>query len=224
MAWLLWDIPPIDAFYLNKAIYSIPADEFKKTLDYMVEMLSVGDVMRKPTRQLSLGERMKCEFIMAMLHKPSIVFLDEPTIGLDVVAKDRIRDFILEMNRNGTTFILATHDLGDVEQLARRVMVINNGKIAFDDSMENLKSRLGNIKTIKLLTETPLPSVKMNGIKLIKHESDYEEELELDATEVSMNSFIELINKNCVIKDLSISAPPIEHIIKELYEEASQAG
>jgi ABC-2 type transport system ATP-binding protein len=108
---LLFDIPPVDAFYLNKAIYSIPEKAFKKKLDYMVELLSLQDLIKKPTRLLSLGERMKCEFIMAMLHEPEIVFLDEPTIGLDVIAKDKIREFILEMNKQGVTFILTTHDL-----------------------------------------------------------------------------------------------------------------
>ena len=119
---LLWDIPPVDAFYLNKAIYSIPERSFKKTLHKMVELLGVEELIKKPTRQLSLGERMKCEFIMAMLHKPKIVFLDEPTIGLDVIAKDKIREFILEMNRNGVTFILTTHDLDDIAHLAQRVI------------------------------------------------------------------------------------------------------
>jgi len=98
----------------------------------MVELLNVGDLIKKPTRLLSLGERMKCEFIMAMLHNPEIVFLDEPTIGLDVIAKDKIREFILEMNKQGVTFILTTHDLDDVERLAQRVIVINHGQIVFD--------------------------------------------------------------------------------------------
>ena len=96
---LLWDIPPLDAFNLNQSIYRIPSNEFKKTVSEMVEMLALKDLVKKPTRQLSLGERMKCEFIMAMLHKPRVVFLDEPTIGLDVIAKEKIREFILEQNK-----------------------------------------------------------------------------------------------------------------------------
>ena len=105
----------------------------------MVEMLALKDLVKKPTRQLSLGERMKCEFIMAMLHKPRVVFLDEPTIGLDVIAKEKIREFILEQNKKGTTFILTTHDLEDVEHLAKRVIVINHGEIVYDDSMDKIK-------------------------------------------------------------------------------------
>jgi len=144
---LLWDIPPIDAFYLNKAIYSIPDKIFKKNLDNMVELLNVGDLIKKPTRLLSLGERMKCEFIMAMLHNPEIVFLDEPTIGLDVIAKDKIREFILEMNKQGVTFILTTHDLDDVERLAQRVIVINHGQIVFDNSIDALREALRGEKS-----------------------------------------------------------------------------
>jgi ABC-2 type transport system ATP-binding protein len=140
---LIWDIPPIDAFYMNKAIYSIPTGEFQQRLTDMVEMLGAGDVIQKPTRQLSLGQRMKCEFIMAMLHTPKIVFLDEPTIGLDVIAKDNIREFIVEQNKRGITFILTTHDLDDVEHLAKRVIVINHGELAFDGNMQKLKRHLG---------------------------------------------------------------------------------
>src|SRR5690554_2193380 len=177
---LLWDIPPVDAFYLNKAIYSIPEREFKKTMDQMVELLGVGELIRKPTRQLSLGERMKCEFIMAMLHQPKIVFLDEPTIGLDVIAKDKIREFILEMNKNGVTFILTTHDLGDIEHLAKRVIVVNHGEIVFDDSIITLRGRLGMQKIISVTTIRPLPALDLPGIKITDWISDYKVELELD--------------------------------------------
>ena len=114
---LIWDIPPADAFALHKAIYQIPTDKFKKNVSKLCDLLNMGDEINRPTRQLSLGQRMKCEFIIAMLHDPSIVFLDEPTIGLDVVAKESIREFITNINNNGTTIILTTHDLSDVEEL-----------------------------------------------------------------------------------------------------------
>ena len=108
---LVWDIPPIDSFYMNKAIYDIKTEDYKKRLNKMVAMLEAKELIKKPTRQLSLGERMRCEFIIAMLHNPEIVFLDEPTIGLDVIAKEQIRVFIKEMNNRGVTFILTTHDM-----------------------------------------------------------------------------------------------------------------
>jgi ABC-2 type transport system ATP-binding protein len=215
---LLWDIPPLDAFYLNKAIYSIPEQEFKKTMNYMVELLNVADLIRKPTRLLSLGERMKCEFIMAMLHKPEIVFLDEPTIGLDVIAKDKIREFILEMNREGVTFILTTHDLGDVEHLARRVIVVNHGEIVFDNTIATLRSSLGVKKIIALSTIRPLPELTLPGISITNLISDYKAELELDLSVYELNKFIAMINKTSIISDLSIQEPRIENVIKELYQ------
>jgi ABC-2 type transport system ATP-binding protein len=213
---LLWDIPPLDAFQLNKAIYSIPEIKFKNTLDEMVEMLNVEHIIRKPTRQLSLGERMKCEFIMAMIHKPEIVFLDEPTIGLDVIAKDKIREFIQEQNRQGVTFILTTHDLDDVEHLAKRVIVINHGEVVFDDSINLLRSHLGQKKVIKLATRKSLAGLDLKGIKVTNTISDCSVELELDISILELNQFINHINPY-IINDLSIEELPIESVIKELY-------
>ncbi|HEY9063197.1 MAG TPA: ATP-binding cassette domain-containing protein [Pseudobacteroides sp.] len=214
---LLWDIPPLDAFNLNKAIYSIPDSEFNKKLSYMVELLSLQDLIKKPTRLLSLGERMKCEFIMAMLHNPEIVFLDEPTIGLDVIAKDKIREFILEMNKQGVTFILTTHDLGDVERLARRVIVINHGETVFDNSIEALKSHLGTKKVVSITTHGPLPSLEMPGVELKNKVSEYNAELELDVSIMELNKFIDYINKNSTLSDMTLQELPIEGVIKDLY-------
>jgi len=214
---LVWDIPPIDAFYLNKEIYAIPEREFKRTMDEMVELLDLADLIRKPTRQLSLGERMKCEFIMAMLHRPEIVFLDEPTIGLDVIAKDKIREFILEMNRNGVTFILTTHDLGDIEHLAKRVIVVNHGEIVFDNSISTLRRLLGEKKIINVSTVHPLPDLNLPGITVTNRHSDYSVELELDLAVYELNKFIALVNKSSTIRDLSVDEPEIEEVIKVLY-------
>ena len=216
---LLWDIPPIDAFYLNKAIYAIPDRVFKRTMENMVELLDLKDVIRKPTRQLSLGERMKCEFIMAMLHQPEIVFLDEPTIGLDVIAKDKIREFILEMNKKGVTFILTTHDLSDIEHLARRVIVVNHGEIVFDDSIATLRRHWGEKKIIAVSTVHPLPDLTLPGITVTKRISDYQAELELDLALYELNKFIALVNKASTIRDLSVQEPQIEEAIKVLYKK-----
>jgi ABC-2 type transport system ATP-binding protein len=183
----------------------------------MTEMLSVKDLITKPTRNLSLGERMKCEFIMAMLHRPEVVFLDEPTIGLDVIAKEKIREFILEMNSQGTTFILTTHDMDDVERLARRVIVINFGEIVFDDSIGSLKKYLGTKKVIHLATHNPLPELTKPGIETVSRISDFDVELELDISRFKLNDFIEEINKKSSITDMFIGELPIESIIKELY-------
>jgi ABC-2 type transport system ATP-binding protein len=204
---------------MNRAIYSIPKNEYKNRLDMMAELLDVGSVICKPTRQLSLGERMKCEFIMAMLHDPKIVFLDEPTIGLDVIAKDRIRDFIREMNSQGKTFILTTHDLGDIEHLAKRVVMINHGSIVFDDSLDALRSYMGARKLVTLSTHAPLPDLGLPGVAVKTRQSDFHAELELDISLTGLNQFIEYVNKSSSIKDISVQAPPIDEVIKNLYQK-----
>lgn len=125
---LWWDLPPIDAFALNKKMYEIPDQLYKENLEYFTKVLRVEEVIKKPVRQLSLGERMKCEFVAAMLHHPPLVFLDEPTIGLDMISKEAIRTFIKEVNKTkGVTFIVTTHDMGDIEDLCQNVSIINKG-------------------------------------------------------------------------------------------------
>ena len=215
---LIWDIPPLDSFEMNRVIYDIPGQLYKERLGRMVELLEVGGHIKKPTRQLSLGERMKCEFIMAMLHDPKVVFLDEPTIGLDVIAKERIRGFIQEMNRKGTTFVLTTHDLDDVEQLARRVIVINSGEIVYDDNMDALCRFFGNRKLVSLATLRPLPDFdRIPGVFLKSKSTPHNAELELDTDMLELNQFIKLMNDDYIISDLAMSPPQIESVIKELY-------
>ena len=215
---LIWDIPPIDSFHMNKAIYSIPDKEFRKTLDELTGMFGLEEVIEKPTRVLSLGERMKCEFVMAMLHRPKIVFLDEPTIGLDVIAKQRIRSFIREMNRHGVTFILTTHDLEDVEQLARKVIIINHGKKVFDDTLQNLKMNLGAKKIIRLVLTKPMAEIKLGGIKVIEKNSDFEYTLEVSLENSSINTVVKQLAEMCEFSDISIKELPMEKIITEIYE------
>lgn len=214
---LYMDVPPNDAFRLNKAIYDIPDHEYNENLNLMVELLGVQDVIRKPTRQLSLGERMKCEFIMSMLHNPKIVFLDEPTIGLDVVAKEKIRDFIRQMNEKGVTFILTTHDVTDVERLAKRVIVINEGTIVFDDSMSAMKKHLGNKKLVKLTLEDRLPEFNLLGVTVRDVLTEREAEIEIDYDRVDINEFIAFISQSSRIEDITINELPVEKIIIDLY-------
>ncbi len=221
---LLFDIPPLDSFLLNQSIYDIPELAFRETMDEMVEMLEIENIIRKPTRNLSLGERMKCEFVMAMLHRPKIVFLDEPTIGLDVIAKEKIRDFILAQNKKGTTFILTTHDLKDVEYLANRVIVVNHGEIVFDNSMEKLRTNLGDKKTVHLTTREPLPSLDRPGILIRNQLSDRDVELELDLSLLKLNEFIQCMNEKSIIHDMSIESLEIENIIKDLYIQEKPNG
>lgn len=216
---LIWDIPPIDSFAMNKAIYGIGNEDYKKRLSDMAELFDVEEVMHKPTRVLSLGERMKCEFIMAMLHNPQIVFLDEPTIGLDVIAKSKIREVVSEMNRNGTTFILTTHDLEDVEQLAKEVIVINHGKKVFDDSLQNLKLTLGNKKIVNLSLTEPYKEERLSGVPVIFGDSEYDISLEVDMDKQGINEFLNELTKVVSFKDISVEELPMDMIISRIYTE-----
>ena len=211
---LIWDIPPVDAFLMNKAIYRIPDKEYRATLDMLVSLLEVERHIKTPTRQLSLGERMRCEFIMAMLHRPQIVFLDEPTIGLDVVAKEKIRNFIKKMNEQGVTFILTTHDLDDVERLARRVILINRGEIVFDDTLEALRGYLGKKIFVTVRTAKPLSTAAFPGMEILNAFSEYQMEMELDTETVELNAFIRYLDEKYEIKDLTVEEPPNEEIMK----------
>lgn len=215
---LIWDIPPIDSFNMNKAIYGIDDAVFDARLSELATLLDVGEVMEKPTRVLSLGERMKCEFIMAMLHNPSIVFLDEPTIGLDVIAKSNIREFISRMNKNGTTFILTTHDLDDVERLARRVIIINHGNKVFDGGLAALQTALGQKKVVELTLAAPLETLDVGGVTIAERRSALELTLEVDTQMISIGAFIQKLSKQAAFTDISIKALPMEKIITEIYK------
>lgn len=141
---LWWDIGVIESFQLLRKVYQVPEQDFKTRLDELVERLQLQDLLSRPVRKLSLGQRMRCELVAALLHNPSIVFLDEPTIGLDIVVKSEIRDFLMDMNReHGTTILLTTHDLQDIEALCSRVIMLDDGRIIYDGGLEELKNRWG---------------------------------------------------------------------------------
>ncbi len=216
---LIWDIPPIDSFLMNKAIYDLDTKTYKRNLEELVELLKVNHIIEKPTRVLSLGERMKCEFIMAMLHNPEIVFLDEPTIGLDIIAKESVRTFIKDMNKRGVTFVLTTHDVGDIELLAERIIVINNGSIVFDNSLQKFKGYLGSSKQIYLTMNTPIENFSLEGLSVLKKVSDFEFSLELNLEKNSIQKALQYINGLGEIADISIKELPIERVIKALYKE-----
>jgi ABC-2 type transport system ATP-binding protein len=222
---LIWDIPPVDSFNMNRAIYGIPLAEYKTRLDELATMFEIQEVIHKPTRVLSLGERMKCEFIMAMLHKPKIVFLDEPTIGLDVIAKAKIREFIQEINGTGTTFILTTHDLEDVKQLADHVIIINHGIKVFDDTLQKLQLNLGEKKIVELTldeqVDNALTSIYYGGIKVIEQKSPLEITLEVDTAKVAISKFIETISQRLKFTDIAVKELPMEEIITQIYNEES---
>lgn len=220
---LIWDIPPADSFMMNAAIYDIPKKEYQERVKMMTELFDLGDIIYKPTRVLSLGERMKCEFIMAMLHNPPIVFLDEPTIGLDVIAKQKIRQFISEMNKQGTTFILTTHDLEDVEQLAQEVIIINHGKKVFDGDLHELRNVLGEKKIITVTLEAPAEVENVinsiTGVSVMSKISDMEWVLQADLQQIKTPVLLNQLSQSLPLKDISVSELPMEEIITKIYKE-----
>lgn len=218
---LIWDLPPIDAYYFHKDVYKLEEKEFKVQLDMLIGILDIKDIVKRPTRQLSLGERMRCEFVSAMLHKPKIVFLDEPTIGLDIFAKETIRSFIKEMNdKFGTTFIVTSHDLEDIENLCDRVIVINKGEIVFDDKFSKLT--FANKKHIIVSFHDKIDFAKLKklkGIKVSKKISEYSVELVVNTTNKYLDEIIKDIRMGKRIKDMEIKNPPISDVIKKIYEK-----
>jgi ABC-2 type transport system ATP-binding protein len=206
---------------MNRAIYGIDSAAYKSRLDELAELFEIQEVMHKPTRVLSLGERMKCEFIMAMLHKPRIVFLDEPTIGLDVIARAKIREFIRKINSAGTTFILTTHDLEDVKQLADHVIIINHGLKVFDNTLQKLQMSLGEKKIVELTLEQPLAAgtAGLSGdVSIIEQKSPLELTLELDTTKIAIGDFIENLSRRVSFSDISVKELPMEEIITQIYK------
>jgi len=216
---LFWDLPPIDSFYMHKGIYSLSEKAFDKELNKLVELLGVGEVMKRPTRQLSLGERMRCEFVMAMLHKPKIVFLDEPTIGLDLFAKETIRKFIKQVNQEeGTTFIVTSHDLEDIEHLCDRVIIINEGKIVFNDVVSKLKPEKRKYVLVKFYKVTGVKELNIiKGVKVVKKLSAYAFKLEVNTSEIALSLLIKKLAQNN-IEDIEVYNPPITDMIKKLYK------
>jgi ABC-2 type transport system ATP-binding protein len=164
---LWWDLGVIESFNLLRKVYRVPADEFKKRLDELVQRLDLADILNRPVRKLSLGQRMRCELAASLLHNPSIVFLDEPTIGLDIVVKSEIRDFLKELNQKyETTILLTTHDLQDIEALCSRVIMLDDGQIIYDGGLQQLKERWGGLETDEIVK-----SIYKSGSSLKPEES-----------------------------------------------------
>jgi ABC-2 type transport system ATP-binding protein len=215
---MAWDLPALDSFELQRAIYGVPRPEFIKTRDEFIELLEVKDLVRKPVRNLSLGERMKMEIIGALLHRPKVLFLDEPTIGLDVTMQRRIRQFVEEYNRRyGATVLLTSHYMADVEALCRRVIVIHNGKLLFDGDLSALLGRFSAFKTIGVTLENGFGSF-----------SQYGEVLNQDAGHVTLRiprektpEITARILAEQQVDDLTVEDPPIEDVIEKVFNQQS---
>jgi len=213
---LQWDIPALDSFELNRAIYRIPADQFKRTRDEFIELLELQDLVDKPIRNLSLGERMKMEVVGALLHRPQVLFLDEPTIGLDVTMQKRIRTFIAEYNRRyGATVLLTSHYMADVEALCRRVIVIHHGRILFDGQLSSLAGRFAAHKTIGVVLEDGAADLSAYG-EVLATDGD---RITLRVPKDETSRVTARLLSDHSVMDLTIEDPPIEDVIEMVFAQ-----
>jgi ABC-2 type transport system ATP-binding protein len=214
---LVWELPALDTFSMNKVMYEIPNETYNRNIKYFNEILEIEDVVKKPVRQLSLGERMKCEFVAAMLHEPPLIFLDEPTIGLDIISKETLRNFIKKVNKErNTTFILTTHDINDIEDLCHNVSIINKGTIVYNDTLEKIQTYYSKKKIIKVkFLHTVLPEL-LEGFNVIQSDR-LSAEIEINLEEMDIKEAIYLIFEKLPVQDIDIANIQIEEVIKEIY-------
>jgi ABC-2 type transport system ATP-binding protein len=216
----LWfHLPALDSFELFASIYGIPKKEFIKRRNKLVKLFEIEEIVKKPVRKLSLGERMRCEIVLALLHKPKILFLDEPTIGLDVVVKKTIRDLIKKINeKEGVTIILTSHDMMDIEQLCKRAIIINKGKITYDGDIEEIRKKYATKKIIAVSTKE---NIQIPSKYAVLEKSKYFAKISIDTKKTSLHSAIESITKQNKIEDITISDTPIEEIITNIFKGVS---
>ncbi len=216
---LLWDLPPSETFALNRAIYDVPRAQYKQTLDELVTLLELEELISKPTRQLSLGERMKCELAAALIHRPKVLFLDEPTIGLDVSMQVTMRDFIKSYNeRHGATLILTSHYMDDVAALCPRVIVIDKGQLSYDGSLEALVQRVRPEKRVVLRLERSVEEGRLAALgKVVLHDSGT---AVLQVPQESVNGTVTRALSSLPVMDLTVENAPLEEVMSELFAES----
>jgi ABC-2 type transport system ATP-binding protein len=216
---LWWDLPVIESLDLLQYVYRLPADRFRRNLDEFRAMLELDPFLHTPVRSLSLGQRMRADLCAALLHDPKLLFLDEPTIGLDVVAKERIRQFIRHVNRErGTTVLLTTHDLSDVEKLCERVMVIDRGRLLYEGQLSALRDRFGGQRELLVEFAEAYTDVAVEGAQVVEHHGDRAVYRFARGT-VSASELIGRLSARYRLRDLAVHEPDTEATIRRIYEE-----
>jgi ABC-2 type transport system ATP-binding protein len=220
----LWfDIPIIESFSLLKDIYEIPPAVYSENMDYFTELLGLDEFLQLPTRKLSLGQRMRADLAAALLHNPKIVYLDEPTIGLDVSIKIKIRKFIKQINtEKGTTILLTTHDLEDIEDICRRLVIIDHGRIIFDGELQSVKDMFARERTIHFQVREPAASLgnivsDLPGIS-VEAEDELQFSVRFDRFQIPAGEVLSQVMKHAEVVDFRIDEPKIEHVIRKVYE------
>lgn len=217
---LWWDLPAMESFVLNKEIYEVSDKDFKENLDELVNVLDVKDILDVPVRKLSLGQRMKCELIAALLHKPKVLFLDEPTIGLDVVAQKNIRDFIKKYNQEQkTTIILTSHYMDDIKELCKRVVIIDHGIIVYDGLLEELIKKYAPYKMLKItFNDGDIRKEALEKYGLVQKISSYSAEIEVERERVKEIA-TEILSSELAVDDILINEVDIDEIIRKMFNK-----
>ena len=214
---LWWDTPVIDSFELLRDIYRVSPADYRRRLDDLTALLDATSLLNTPVRQLSLGQRMKCEFIAALLHGPRILFLDEPTIGLDAVTRLALRDFLIDLNRReGVTMLLTTHDMDDVEALCRRVMVIGKGRLLFSGGMDALRARYAPHRIIRARLAEERAQLDLAGAQSVTL-SGRDALITFLPVETPAEQMIARLAAACPLADLTVEAPDVDHLVAEMY-------
>ena len=213
---LYWDLPAMDTFLVNKAVFGLRDAAYQESLDLLVDLLDLDSLLTKPVRQLSLGERMKAELAAGLLHRPRVLFLDEPTIGLDVTMQQRIRDFIMRYNATtGATILLTSHYMADVKALAERVVVIDRGKLLYDGLLTGLIDRYAPHKTITLHLERPIDRADISAYGEVVAADDVQVQIRTDKAEAA--AVTARLLAELPVTDLSVEDPPLEYVIDQVF-------
>jgi ABC-2 type transport system ATP-binding protein len=220
---LWYDIPIIESFSLIKDIYEIPSDVYKRNMDRFTEMLGLAEFLNLPTRKLSLGQRMRADLAAALLHNPKIIYLDEPTIGLDISVKVKIRQFIKELNKEqGTTIVLTTHDLEDIEDICRRLIIIDHGRILYDGSLQAVKDSFARERTfhVQLKEEAPQLAniIRQHPEMILEEQQGRQLSIRFDRLRFTAGEILALVMRHGEIIDFRIDEPRIEQVIRKLYD------
>jgi len=224
---LIWDIPPTDSFELMRTMYAIPEARYRANLQYFVEMLGLSEFMQRPVRQLSLGQRMRCELVASLLHDPKIIYLDEPTIGMDVIAKERIREFILKLNQErGTTILLTTHDINDIERLCHRVIIIDRGRLIYDGTLAEIRRQYGRLRRVvfSLADGAKIDDLSASlepvgsGLQT-QTRDDGSIVVSFDPQQVAATTITRHIVNSYPVSDVAVEEANLEAIIREIYQQ-----
>ena len=215
---LWWDVPVADSFELLREIYCVEPARYRRNLDELTQYLELGQLLRTPARQLSLGQRMRCEIAASLLHDPKVLFLDEPTIGLDAVSKIAVREFIREINRErAVTVILTTHDMSDIEALTERIMLVGHGKVLLDGSLSELKSHYSSVRALTVeFSSGELPECE--GLRL-RERLRSRAVFDVDTAIMSISDAIAMLSRTLEVNDISVAGVPVDDMVLRLYKE-----